>query len=137
MSVVIIYHHMKQSSITSLLLSAILLMTVCACHKEDPRYEKTEEDVFAVRVFEGDLYDIGSIYKFYVRKYPKSIYWVPFNVDTDWGLEVGYEYEVSTWKHWLKEPPLYGSAIVYELREVLSRNEVEPLTKEDIVVITL
>ena len=127
---------MKLSTIVNLFVSTILLLTVSACHKEDPRYEKTEEEVFAARVFEGDLYNSGSSHKFYVRKYPKSVNWTPFDVEKDWGLEIGYEYEVSTWKHWLKEPQ-YGVAIVYELREILSKKEVEPLTREDITVIVL
>ena len=44
---------MKSSTLVNLFVSAILLLTVSSCHKGDPRYEKTEEEVFAARVFEG------------------------------------------------------------------------------------
>lgn len=127
---------MKTTIIFRLFISAILLFSFVSCHKEDPRYEKTEEEVFKARVFEEDLYNSGTSHTFYVRKYPKGLYWTPFDIEKDWGLEVGYEYEVSAWKHWLKEP-MYGNAVVFELREILSKKEVEPLTRDDIAVITL
>ena len=127
---------MKTTIIVRLLFFAILLFSFVSCHKEDPRYEKTEEEIFKARVFEGDLYNSGTSHTFYVRRYPKGLYWTPFDVEKDWGLEVGYEYEVSAWKHWLKEP-MYGNAVVFELREIFSKKEVEPLTREDVSVITL
>lgn len=127
---------MRLSTLVDLFVSTILLLTVSACHKEDPRYEKTEEVVFAVMVYEGDLYDSGSSHLFYVLKDAKATHWVPFfNYVGDWGLEIGYEYKVSVWKHWLKEPSPYGNAIEYELREILSKKEAEPLTREDISLI--
>ena len=124
---------MKPSFIIRFILTSILLILVCSCQK-DSRYERTKNATLTLRVYEG-ANNYGYPVKVYVHQYDGASQWsVLYDArgGNDWGLEPGYEYKVSVWEHWLKQPPMDGSAVEYEFRRVLSKKEVPLLTLDDI-----
>lgn len=127
---------MKTSTIVNLFVSALLLISVSSCLKEG--YAKSEKETLTLRVYEGEN-PSGNSVKYYVHLYEGATKWYPLiRVSVgknDWGLETGYEYEVSLWKHYLKSSEVMedGSSFEYEFRKVLSKKEVPLLTKDDIL----
>lgn len=130
---------MKRIIIVRLVISALLLFSFSSCHKVDPRYAKTEEVIMTVRVYEGYLHNMTNVIRCYCHQ--DSSYWIPFYYlppqTQGWGLEEGFEYKISVWKHWIKDPRISENAIEYELHEVYSKKEAPYLTREDITVIDL
>ena len=127
---------MKLSTIVNLFVSALLLIAVSSCQKDG--YAKSEKETLNLRVYEGEN-PYGTPVKYYVHLYEGATQWYPLirvsAGKNDWGLEPGYEYEVSSWKHSLKSSEVMedGSSFEYEFRKVLSQKEVPLLTKDDIL----
>ena len=116
--------------------SLLFLFCVCSCNKWDA-YEKTEEATLSLCVYEGDN-PLGNPVKYYVQQAEGATKWFPLifvREDNDWGLESGYEYKVSVWKHWRKadESSSNRSIVEFEFRKVLSKKEVRLLTMDDIL----
>ena len=128
---------MKPSTILRLFVATALLLLACSCQK-DKRYEKSEKETLTLRVYEGKN-PLGNSVKYYVHLYDGATKWYPmiyvWEGKNDWGLEPGYEYEVSVWKHYVKgsETMGGGQSFEYEFQKVLSKIEVPLLTMDDIL----
>ena len=91
-----------------------------------------------LRVYEGKN-PLGNSVKYYVHLYDGATKWYPmiyvWEGKNDWGLEPGYEYEVSVWKHYGKDSETMedGDSFEYEFQKVLSKKEVPLLTMDDIL----
>lgn len=127
---------MKPLHLISLFISAVLLFGVYSCQKDG--YAKSEKETLTLRVYEGEN-PSGNSVKYYVHLYEGATKWYPLiHVSVgknDWGLEPGYEYEVSLWKHYLKSSETMGGghSFEYEFQKVLSKIEVPLLTMDDIL----
>lgn len=127
---------MKTSIIVSLFVSVLLLLSFSSCKKDG--YAKTEKETLILRVYEGEN-SLGNSVKYYVHRYEGATKWYPLiHVSAgknDWGLDLGYEYEVSVWKHYLNRSEAMGggSSFEYEFQKVLSKIEVPLLNKDDIL----
>ena len=128
---------MKPLTVFRLFVATALFLLACSCQK-DKRYEKSEKATLTLRVYEGKN-PLGNSVKYYVHLYEGATKWYPmirvWGGNNDWGLEPGYEYEISVWEHWLKDSELMadGSAVEYEFQKVLSKIEVPLLTMDDIL----
>ena len=128
---------MKPSTVFRLFFVTALLLFACSCQK-DKRYEKSEKETLTLRVYEGKN-PLGNSVKYYVHLYDGATKWYPmiyvWEGKNDWGLEPGYEYEVSVWKHYVKgsETMGGGQSFEYEFQKVLSKIEVPLLTMDDIL----
>ena len=128
---------MKPSTVFRLFVFTALLFLACSCQK-DKRYEKSEKETLTLRVYEGKN-PLGNSVKYYVHLYDGATKWYPmiyvWEGKNDWGLEPGYEYEVSVWKHYGKDSETMedGDSFEYEFQKVLSKKEVPLLTMDDIL----
>lgn len=131
------YSSMKPLTIIRLFLVTALLFLACSCQK-DKRYEKSEKETLTLRVYEG-INPLGNSVKYYVHLYEGATKWYPlihvWDGNNDWGLEPGFEYEVSVWKHYVKGSETMGgsNSFEYEFQKVLSKKEVPLLTMDDIL----
>lgn len=131
------YSSMKPLTIIRLFLVTALLFLACSCQK-DKRYEKSEKATLTLRVYEG-INPLGNSVKYYVHLYEGATKWYPlihvWDGNNDWGLEPGFEYEVSVWKHYVKGSETMGgsNSFEYEFQKVLSKKEVPLLTMDDIL----
>ena len=131
------YSSMKPLTIIRLFLVTALLFLACSCQK-DKRYEKSEKETLTLRVYEGKN-PLGNSVKYYVHLYEGATKWYPlihvWAGNNDWGLEPGFEYEVSVWKHYVKGSETMGgsNSFEYEFQKVLSKKEVPLLTMDDIL----
>lgn len=131
------YSSMKPLTIIRLFLVTALLFLACSCQK-DKRYEKSEKETLTLRVYEGKN-PLGNSVKYYVHLYEGATKWYPlihvWDGNNDWGLEPGFEYEVSVWKHYVKGSETMGgsNSFEYEFQKVLSKKEVPLLTMDDIL----
>ena len=131
------YSSMKPLTIIRLFLVTALLFLACSCQK-DKRYEKSEKAILTLRVYEGKN-PLGNSVKYYVHLYEGATKWYPlihvWDGNNDWGLEPGFEYEVSVWKHYVKGSETMGgsNSFEYEFQKVLSKKEVPLLTMDDIL----
>lgn len=128
---------MKPSTVFRLFVFTALLFLACSCQK-DKRYERSEKETLTLRVYEGKN-PLGNSVKYYVHLYDGATKWYPmiyvWEGKNDWGLEPGYEYEVSVWKHYVKGSETMGGghSFEYEFQKVLSKIEVPLLTMDDIL----
>ena len=128
---------MKPLTVFRLFVVTALLFWASACQK-DKRYEKSEKETLTLRVYEGKN-PLGNSVKYYVHLYDGATKWYPmiyvWEGKNDWGLEPGYEYEVSVWKHYVKGSETMGGghSFEYEFQKVLSKIEVPLLTMDDIL----
>lgn len=127
---------MKPLHLISLFISAVLLFGVYSCQKDG--YAKSEKETLTLRVYEG-INPLGNSVKYYVHLYEGATKWYPlihvWDGNNDWGLEPGFEYEVSVWKHYVKGSETMGgsNSFEYEFQKVLSKKEVPLLTMDDIL----